>query len=482
MAKAKKDKQIFRFKNIGPIGNAELELGDLTVIAGANNSGKTYLTYTLYGFLKYVNDLTNIDIDKISVEQLARLEHMLLMGNKLFPRIIKSNLDIKTHLEENGILKMSMEINDVKKYISNIVKYICKDFSNEIVDVFASSREEFKKSVLQCEMKNICSSKSKNYTLEVDRSTEKVEITISNALISPSVDTNSIVFKNFIKGIVLGVFIRQQLPFPFILSAERLGIYLFYKELDFTKGKIIEDLQKLGEKTSNKDMNSYINKHAARYAKPIKDNIDHTRDLELIQKRTGYFADRKFFDDIKNMMGGYYRYENNSVFFIFQKEGEGEFKIPLHAASSSVRELSDFYFYLKHSAQKGELLIIDEPESHLDTANQILMARMLARCVNAGMKILITTHSDYIIKEFNNLIMLSHEFPEKKSFLHHHKKEYTAEGFLKRESVKAYICGDGTLARCEVDSRGMIMPIFDKTIDDINNISDMLDSYLPREE
>ena len=42
----------FHFKNIGPIKKAELELGDLTIIAGRNNTGKTYIVYTLYGFLK----------------------------------------------------------------------------------------------------------------------------------------------------------------------------------------------------------------------------------------------------------------------------------------------------------------------------------------------------------------------------------------------------------------------------------------------
>ena len=42
----------FTFKNIGPIKDAALELGDLTIIAGRNNTGKTYLAYTLYGFLK----------------------------------------------------------------------------------------------------------------------------------------------------------------------------------------------------------------------------------------------------------------------------------------------------------------------------------------------------------------------------------------------------------------------------------------------
>ena len=34
-----------------------MELGDLTIIAGRNNTGKTYLAYTLYGFLKNVEGM-----------------------------------------------------------------------------------------------------------------------------------------------------------------------------------------------------------------------------------------------------------------------------------------------------------------------------------------------------------------------------------------------------------------------------------------
>ena len=41
----------FRFTNIGPIDEAALRLGDLTVIAGRKNTGKTYTAYSLYGFL-----------------------------------------------------------------------------------------------------------------------------------------------------------------------------------------------------------------------------------------------------------------------------------------------------------------------------------------------------------------------------------------------------------------------------------------------
>ena len=40
-----------KIKNLGPIREAEIALNDLTIIAGKNNSGKTYISYALYGFL-----------------------------------------------------------------------------------------------------------------------------------------------------------------------------------------------------------------------------------------------------------------------------------------------------------------------------------------------------------------------------------------------------------------------------------------------
>ena len=71
--------------------------------------------------------------------------------------------------------------------------------------------------------------------------------------------------------------------------------------------------------------------------------------------------------------------------------------------------MSHLYFYLGYTLSDDlvNFLIIDEPESHLDTANQIQLARLVARLVNSGVKVLITTHSDYIVREINNLIMLS---------------------------------------------------------------------------
>ena len=214
----------------------------------------------------------------------------------------------------------------------------------------------------------------------------------------------------------------------------------------------------------------FLQKESARYAKPIKDNIDFTRDLSRISKRRSLISE-DMSKSITKMMEGYYKEKNDEIRFISKRRGDNRFDIPLHLASSSARGVSDLYFYLKHVAEPGQILIIDEPESHLSPTNQILMARLLVFCVNAGLKVLITTHSDYLIKEINNLIMLNGEFEGKKDFLRKNRKKYTDEDSLNPEQVRAYICEDGTLKPCSVDRLGIDMPVFDNAIDEINEIS-----------
>ena len=102
------------------------------------------------------------------------------------------------------------------------------------------------------------------------------------------------------------------------------------------------------------------------------------------------------------------------------------------------------------------------------------MARLLVFCVNSGLKVLITTHSDYLIKEINNLIMLNSDFEGKRKFLKDHKKNYNEHDRLKPESIRAYACQGGTLKPCEIDDTGIDMPIFDDAIDSINQISNEL--------
>ena len=89
---------------------------------------------------------------------------------------------------------------------------------------------------------------------------------------------------------------------------------------------------------------------------------------------------------------------------------------------------------------------------------------------------LITTHSDYLIKEINNLVMLSGTFPDKNRL--RKRLRYRDEEFLAPASIHAYVAEDRGVTRCAVDRYGVDMPLFDTTIDQINAVSNELSSRI----
>ncbi|MDE0285754.1 MAG: AAA family ATPase [Gammaproteobacteria bacterium] len=448
------------FKNTGPIKSAELELGDLTIIAGQNNTGKTYLVYTLYGFLKYINEPSHW----YSLQEIGG-DNSISKQLNIFAR----------QLSDSGVL--SIPATQFKHLVKQYIQELSRFFSKELIhNVFSTSKQEFADAQFNLEM-------------DVNDITDETFIPGLKYLpidINLSFKGGRVVFEQEMQAevpspedfiptelyVCLGRFISLKSPSVFILSAERFGISLFYKELDFTKNRLVEELQKLSDGTKHFNPFEFIIKGSSRYAQPIKDNIDFTRDLARIQTEKSVLA----LDDhsIREMMEGYYKADSSDIRFISRRRKSNRFDIPLHLASSSARGLSDMYFYLKHVASPGELLIIDEPESHLSPTNQILMARLLAFCVNAGLKVLITTHSDYLIKEINNLVMLDNNFEGKEEFLARHKNEYTEHDRLSPDAIKAYTCEAGTLKACRIDSAGIDMPVFDDAIDKINRTSNEL--------
>ena len=63
--------------------------------------------------------------------------------------------------------------------------------------------------------------------------------------------------------------------------------------------------------------------------------------------------------------------------------------------------------YLRHIVSPGEVLMIEEPESHLHPAMQVEFIRQLAGVVRSGIRVMLTTHSEWVLEELANLIRLS---------------------------------------------------------------------------
>lgn len=81
--------------------------------------------------------------------------------------------------------------------------------------------------------------------------------------------------------------------------------------------------------------------------------------------------------------------------------------LPLMNVSSMVSELAPVVLYLRHVVRPGDVLIIEEPEAHLHPAMQVKFTRQLAAAVKAGVRVIATTHSEWILEELANLVRIS---------------------------------------------------------------------------
>ena len=90
---------------------------------------------------------------------------------------------------------------------------------------------------------------------------------------------------------------------------------------------------------------------------------------------------------------------------IAYETGAGKFS--LDQSSSMVSELAPLVLFLKYLVRPGDLLVLEEPESHLHPAAQLQLARGIARLVNAGVQVLITTHSGDFMGQIDNLLRMS---------------------------------------------------------------------------
>ena len=84
--------------------------------------------------------------------------------------------------------------------------------------------------------------------------------------------------------------------------------------------------------------------------------------------------------------------------------GGWEAGLPLANASSMVSELAPVVLYLRHVVDPNDLLIIDEPESHLHPAMQVAFTRQIAEIARAGVRVIVTTHSEWVLEELGNVV------------------------------------------------------------------------------
>ncbi len=124
--------------------------------------------------------------------------------------------------------------------------------------------------------------------------------------------------------------------------------------------------------------------------------------------------------------------------FLYRPD-QGKETLRMSHASAMVSELAPLVYLLQGIIGPGDLIIIEEPESHLHPGAQTKIAQTLARLVRAGVRVLITTHSNYLLQQIGNLIRegelqkLGESTSESADYLR--KEEVGAWQFYKNEPV-----------------------------------------------
>jgi len=439
-------------ENLGNIKRADIELGKFTIFAGANNSGKTYINYMLY----------------------ALIDKRYVLRSELYEKYIKE-------AKENGISEIDLP-SFVDNHFLKLKSKLEKSFSHILDRFFSAEDGTFKNFALDIkyEIDSIRNRLVKiNFNHELSIGKNKVIFEINKESDSDKliliIQDNSLpndIYLDFINEVMFKVLFSNLHNDVFLLPAERTGINLFFQELNSYRNSLINNLQK----TKINPLEVLKDMMVSKYPQPIADYIEFLNNTSTLKKHKSALCDINDSLRKKILKGKYNIARDGSISFMpYKKQFKGnkenfQNKIDLHLSSSTVKTFFSLEFYIEHLAKEGSYLIIDEPELNLHPDNQRNIARILSMLVNRGVNVIISTHSDYIIRELNNLIMLSNDFSKKNELMQ--KYGYSEVEILKAEDVQAYVVNEGTVEKMEIAKEGIIATTFDDVVNSLNNSSD----------
>jgi predicted ATPase len=424
--------------NLGSIKEAEVDLRPLTVIIGPNNSNKTYIAYSIYGL--WINQLDGFYFSSEILEKIEftnQADHWSLKIDRHFYDVI-SEIVQKSASEFSGI-KLQSFFQDSSGKIFEKTKFsieISEDDIKTAIEKVLADTIEYRGSLASLGIKKIERSENNNEILFYQEKEDKIN------------NYKDIVFLNFVAAVVKFSF-SDALPLP----AERNAFINTYKMLGNRRYKLLKGNQR--ELLTQGRINRRINRDRQlellkeqgdiRYPQPVEDFLDFLTDIELENKPDPIAKNKNDFQKLADQIEKYIQ-NNNKTIFKKTKFGGREIKvsvkrsleIDLYNASSSIKQLAPLLLYLRYRAKSGDFLVIDEPEMNLHPESQVKLLESLAILVNLGVRILLTTHSPYLMAHLNNIVNGNHQNPE--LLAEQAKLLYLQDSraFLKMEQVSAY--------------------------------------------
>jgi predicted ATPase len=374
-----KIKQIKNFAVIQKLKNT-LELKDLTIFMGDNSAGKSYMAMLIHSFITMTRGYQDINFLKAINAKYA--------SSSLLKKLSKNINNVL--IKELDTLIISFDQNDkdtLKKIVNFSNEYLLKKYLTQAL--FEESNIED----IEIELNNITKLLPETLLIKYNKifDTTSIEILIDKkerAVANFQGDfPKDIILTETINSILstlIEKIVKKTLPINSVyLPASRTGYLQTYKTL--ANNAIFK----------NYDVDSNNNNHLSIIIRFFISQLNNNTS----------FKNNDFSDFIEKFIinGSVNIYKDNNNIEFQLSNGK---KIDLNYLSSTVSELIPLVVFLKRGLiRKNGLIVIEEPEAHLSFKNQKLIAELIALFLQNKIKVLITTHSDFLIYEINNLIM-----------------------------------------------------------------------------
>lgn len=444
--------------NLGPIQHANFDFDKkLSVFCGPNNTGKTYLSYILYAFTRQriytlEENLTDSQVNDFFIK------HSFLLAinpEKIYEAMCKRQFNMP------GDLATIFGISDAyaEKLFANFKMDISLD-KKKCIDYLKERELNFKisfsgQSVAQVTKKNgenVLHVQNISNQIEIDREIIKEEL-----------------LTQIYKLLAFPVFFSHFFP------VERNSLYTYYKDITTNRSQLMDLLQTM-ENGNRQALLDYISRNSARYPMAIRYTLDAAFKMNALSQEKGFYA--YLADEIEQeILGGKLSLtDDGDIKYTSNRAPEKD--IPLYLSASMTKSMSGLVYGLRHIVGRYDMIFIDEPEVNCHPDAQILMARIFGKMVNAGIRLVISTHSDYIIREINNLIMLSGTSEDMDDHLQ--RWGYKKDMGIKPQEVGAYLFSYGksgnfvNVTPIEVNDYGFEVKTIDDSISKQNEVSETL--------
>lgn len=431
-------------KNLGPISTFDFDLSkDFNIIFGQNNIGKSYAITAIYLILKNLTRLRTspIEFDYYYIRRNFRAyvgyefeRNALLHGDRSLVNQVDSiqeKLIAKIKSSDEEEVDIANEVEKLFKTILNqvLVQELEKSFKNSFSSIenlsnkYSDERfsiglffEDFSFSLTSKDNGLLIESLKVNVPVVVRKILTNRRINIAKEKItvyfnvkakddkSRNLSLLDILFGKLYNGIRKEI--TQVANQIYFLPASRSGLYQALS----TFSAVIAELSKSRSFLSTKIELPNI-------SEPVSDYFLY---LANISNRKS-----KDFNDIikeieKDVLKGEVLFNKETKKIVFSPS-EIDVELDLSFTSSMISEIAPIVAYLKYiitnevegaymihetrGRKPFNVLFIEEPEAHLHPTIQVKLTELFCKLISSNIKIIITSHSNYMFNKLSNLIL-----------------------------------------------------------------------------